>query len=61
LGVSFLTHKAHTGRSTPPCIKLPPIRFRFQLAEVAVPRTLFALILCRIERLRLRLLTPASP
>jgi len=31
----------------------------FQLAEV--PRTLFALILCRIERLRLRLLTPAPP
>lgn len=36
-------------------------RVVFQLAEVAVPRSLFALILRRIERLRLRLLTPAPP
>ena len=32
-------------------------RVVFQLAEVAIPRSLFALILCRTERLRLRLLT----
>jgi len=36
-------------------------RVVFQLAEVAIPRSLFALILCRIERLRLRLLTPQQP
>lgn len=36
-------------------------RVVFQLAEVAVPRSLFELILRRIERLRLRLLTPAPP
>ena len=36
-------------------------RVVFQLAEVAIPRSLFALILRRIERLRLRLLTPAPP
>jgi len=34
-------------------------RLVFQLAEAAAPRTLFALILRRIERLRL--LAPAPP
>ena len=36
-------------------------RVVFQLAEAVIPRLLFALILRRIERLRLRLLTPAPP
>jgi len=36
-------------------------RVVFQLAEVAIPRSLFALILRRTERWRLRLLTPAAP
>jgi len=36
-------------------------RVVFQLTEVAVPQSLFELILRRIGRLRLRLLTPAPP
>jgi hypothetical protein len=36
-------------------------RVVFQLAEMAVSGSLFALILRRIERLRLRLLTPVPP
>jgi hypothetical protein len=52
-----------SGRSPPSARKLVKIGARivrhgrylvFQLAEVAVPRTLFAAILRRIDRLRLR-------
>jgi len=37
------------------------LRVVFQLAEVAIPWSLFALILSHIERLRSRLLTPVPP